>query len=161
MMDASPEGAGSPLRQGRKAFTTGQMSEMIRHRAFSSGFQNYRDFACKTDSGRLEARRAREQHLRASTGTSLAQLNMQRNNFYERRPSAFGVEFVTSRDAEVWEDGIQGLGRKSASEGALLRYALCASQEMTRSVRDDLGVDVTKTTRRQIRKPSFATRLDI
>merc|ERR1711865_478762 len=46
-------------------------------------------------------------------------------------------------------------------EGAFLRYAMQAADDMTNSVKQDLGVDVTTVTRREMNKSAFIARLDI
>uniref|UniRef100_A0A7S4PUN5 Uncharacterized protein n=1 Tax=Alexandrium monilatum TaxID=311494 RepID=A0A7S4PUN5_9DINO len=149
---ASPSHAGEQKKR-TKAFTTGQMGEMIRNRAFSSGFQNYKQFARKADRVRSEAL------WRARTGF-MSQEEAERKNFLTRPPSAFGVEIFGERDANAWESSIRGLGHKSSSEGALLRYAHSAVQTEAKWVREALGVDISEVTRRQIRSPDFLTRLD-
>merc|ERR1712048_824787 len=55
------------------------------------------------------------------------------------------------------------LPQRSVSEGALLRYASTAVEEMTWAVRTKLGVDVSnsKATRRMMRKSSFVAGLDV
>jgi len=138
----------------RKAFSHQQMSEMIRHHAFSSGFQSYQRFAGKSQPGLRPEAWHKE-------GESLTRLDRQRQSFFGRPASAFGVELRTRKDAEQWDRGVRALGPRSASEGALLRYAQCAVEEMTRSVREDLGVDVSTVTLKQMRKPSFVASLDI
>jgi len=128
------------------------MKEMIRSRAFSSGYQSYGQFVRKAGA-RTETNWRR--------GESSAQLDKERSSFFGRPPSAFGVELMSQRDTESWEQGVRTLGPRSASEGALLRYAQSAAEDMARSVRETLGVDVSSVSRRQMRKPSFASRLDI
>merc|ERR1712187_181261 len=94
---------------------------------------------------------------------SSAQLDKERTSFFGRPPSAFGVDrdLMSKRDVETWEQGVRALGPRSASEGALLRYAQWSADDMAKSVRDTLGVDVSTVSRRQLRKPSFVSRLDI
>jgi len=128
----------------RKLFTVNQMSEMIRNHAFSSGCHSYKQFARKAEPRRSSPR-----------AESLVQLGRPRN------ASNFGIELFTEREARAWEGNMQGLGRRSSSEGALLKYATRTVDDMTRSVREQLGVDVSATTRREMNKPSFLARLDI
>mmetsp|Transcript_22098 Transcript_22098/g.39639 ORF Transcript_22098/g.39639 Transcript_22098/m.39639 type:complete len:1788 (+) Transcript_22098:67-5430(+) len=136
----------------RRAFTNQQMREMIRNHAFSSGFTNYKQFATRPAPA-TPARR------RADAGPD--QLDLQRASFFGRSPSAFGVEIFNDKEGEAWDTGVRTLGKRSASEGALLKYAQSSADDMTRSVKHNLGVDVTTTTRRMIKKPSFVQRLDI
>ncbi|CAE8615944.1 unnamed protein product, partial [Polarella glacialis] len=79
-----------------------------------------------------------------------------------RAPSAFGIELYTETEREAWATEVcRSMPRRSASEGSLLRYAQKSVEEMTSVVRTSLGVDVSTTTRRMIKKPSFVSRLDI
>lgn len=139
-------------RRKRKVFTNGQLSEMIRHHAFSSGCQSYKQFRRKAE------RSGMEMSMRSRLG-STSQLEAHRSSFAGRPPSAFGVELFSHQDEEAWENCVRGLG-KSASEGALLRYAHSAVEKETNWVRKTLGVDVSKVSRKQIRRPSFLERLD-
>lgn len=134
--------------QIRRTFTQPQLREMIRDHGFSSGFQSYKQFSKRHDSGAVRPSR--------TTRREPPQLG-----FLGRSPSAFGVELVTASEREAWDLGVRSMGSRSASEGALLKYAQNAVEEMTRTVKLSLGVDVTKITRKDIRKPSFAARLDI
>jgi len=136
----------------RRAFSNQQMREMIRSHAFSSGFSSYKQFSNRPVPD-TPARR------RADAGPD--QLDQQRASFFGRSPSAFGVEIFNEKDGEAWDTGVRTLGKRSASEGALLRYANSSVDDMTRNVKHNIGVDVTTTTRRMIKKPSFVARLDI
>eukprot|EP00927_Polykrikos_kofoidii_P047602 TRINITY_DN41853_c0_g1_i2.p1 TRINITY_DN41853_c0_g1~~TRINITY_DN41853_c0_g1_i2.p1 ORF type:complete len:1789 (+),score=329.51 TRINITY_DN41853_c0_g1_i2:571-5367(+) len=153
---ASPSCDDVKAGTNRRRFTQGQMVEMIRNHAFSSGFQNY---------GRFQ-RSARKLHSDNSVHKLrgrefVTQLDAQRSSFFDRPADAFGVELSTSRDTQNWEAGTSGLGPRSASEGALLRYVHAGVEDLKSSVRTNLNVDVSTTTRAMIKRPSFAARLDI
>lgn len=155
---ATPSGTreGSPGRR-KKAFTGHQISEMIRNHAFSSGFHSYKQFH---ERGKNQAHQP-ETASKRRQGESLTQLEAQRHSFFGRPASAFGVVLENEKETEHWERNVRDLGPRSASEGALLRYAQSAVDEMTRSVRDDLGVDVSRISLKQMRKPSFIAQLDV
>jgi hypothetical protein len=135
-------------RDERKLFTSNQMKEMIRNRAFSSGCKSYTQFV-----KRAEPRRA------SPKGETMVQLDRERAA--SNTPSNFGIELINAKEASAWEANSRGLGGRSVSEGALLKYATQAAEEMTRSVKENLGIDVTVTTRREMSKPSFIARLDV
>jgi hypothetical protein len=131
-------------REDSKLFTPNQMSEMIRNKAFSSGCRSYTQFVRRGDKRRAIPK-----------SESLTQLERTRN------ASNYGVELFTSKESRAWEASRHRLGPRSSSEGALLRYAMQAADDMTNSVKENLGVDVKKVTRREMSKPSFIARLDI
>jgi len=147
-------GGASSRRRHRRNFSQSQLSEMLRNHAFSSGFQTYKQFIRKVEPSRSES----SFRLR---GDRMAELETQRKTFFGREAHAFGVELTTAREAEKWEATVRSLGPRSASEGALLRYAHSAVEDMTRSVNDSLGVDVSRVSRKQIKRPSFVQRMDI
>merc|ERR1712066_1204246 len=130
------------------------MKEMIRNHGFSQGNTSYRKFKRKANLASTETNWR-------SRGESSTLVDSRRNSFFGRQPAAFGVEMLSAHDVEAWDSTVRSLGNRSASEGALLRYANTAVEDMTRSVREELGVDVARVNRRQIRKPSFLARLDI
>lgn len=152
---ASASAAADTPSKPRKGLSRSQMSEMIRGRAFSSGFTSYKRFhssASKIDGMQGTRRTTRPEPLN--------DLEAKRKDFFGRRPSAFGVELSTASDEEHWQKGTSGLGTRSSSDGALVRFAERAVSEMTMTVRRELGVDVTTTTRKQMRRPEFVARLD-
>jgi len=130
-------------REDSKLFTSNQMSEMIRNKAFSSGCRSYTQFVRRGDKRRAIPK-----------SESLTQLERTRN------ASNFGVELFTNKECRAWEASRHRMGH-SASEGALLRFAMQAADDMTKSVKENLGVDVTTVSRREMNKPSFIARLDI
>jgi len=153
--DAVGQGTQPGERRSRRAFTQQQMREMIRNHAFSSGFQSYKQFAARPvpqDDDEIRPRRNSKERNEPVR---------KRQEFFGRKPAVFGVELLTDAEKEAWEAGVKGLGQRSASEGALLRYAQNRVEDMTRSVKKSLGVDVTQTTRRRMRMPSFVSGLDI
>lgn len=153
--DAAGQGTQPGERRSRRAFTQQQMREMIRNHAFSSGFQSYKQFAARPvpqDDDEMRPRRNSKERNEPVR---------KRQEFFGRKPAVFGVELLTDAEKEAWEAGVKGLGQRSASEGALLRYAQNRVEDMTRSVKKSLGVDVTQTTRRRMRMPSFVSGLDI
>jgi len=152
----SEEGEDS-ARQKRKAFTTSQLRDMIRNHGFSSGFQSYKQFH---ERGKNKPPQ-KETSAKRRLGQSLTRLEVQRHSFFGRQPDDFGVKLRRDQDKENWKGITQGMGRRSESEGALLRFSQSAVDEMTRAVRDDLGVDVSKVSLRQMRKASFIERLDV
>jgi WD40 repeat protein len=137
-----------------KAFSRQQMTKMVRNRGFSSGFQSYRTFMSKSQSaeGSVDITRRK--------GESLSQLDSQMSTFFGREASDFGISFITRKETDHWDRSTRGMGARSSSEGALLRFAQTAVQDATKCVFDDLGVDVSKTDMWQLRKPSFLARLD-
>jgi len=161
--DAPASDAGLPAQVGdgkskKKAFKSDesykQFSTMIRNHAFSSGCQSYKQFERNAGASRTETSwRAR--------GEQLKELDDQRKSFFGRHPSSFGVELLTDSDIRAWDVGARSLAQRSASEGALLRYARDSAESMARSVKENLGVDVSTVTRKQMRKSSFAARLDV
>ncbi|CAE7037320.1 unnamed protein product [Symbiodinium sp. CCMP2456] len=141
--DAVGQGTQPGERRSRRAFTQQQMREMIRNHAFSSGFQSYKQFAARPvpqDDDEMRPRRNSKERNEPVR---------KRQEFFGRKPAVFGVELLTDAEKEAWEAGVKGLGQRSASEGALLRYAQNRVEDMTRSVKKSLGVDVTQTTRRR------------
>lgn len=138
-------------RRRKKNFTSAQLSEMVRNHAFSGGCRTYKQYS----------RKAVPEH-KPRSDSAMAQLEAQRRLFFDREADAFGVELLPgSREEGAWENATRGLGPRSASEGALLRYAHGAVEDMTRSVHAELGIDVTRISKKQLRRPSFASRLDI
>eukprot|EP00931_Biecheleriopsis_adriatica_P036422 TRINITY_DN20985_c0_g1_i1.p1 TRINITY_DN20985_c0_g1~~TRINITY_DN20985_c0_g1_i1.p1 ORF type:complete len:1755 (-),score=434.04 TRINITY_DN20985_c0_g1_i1:113-4855(-) len=156
-LDATDPGAlrsGGGSQRPRRAFSNQQMREMIRNHAFSSGFQSYKQFNNRPQPTSGTPSRTRLTSGGDGTGS-------RRESFFGRAPSAFGVELISDVEKEAWESGVRTLGRRSASEGALLRYAQASVAEQLHAVKTSLGVDVTKTTRKTIKKPSFIARLDV
>lgn len=137
----------------RRAFTSQQMREMIRGNAFSSGFQSYKQFASRP--------KPKDEGDPTRRSTKVQDFETQRQRFFGRSPKAFGVELATRSEKEAWQENVKTMPRRADSEGALLRYAQSRVEDMTRSVKKSLGVDVTTTTRRRMRKPSFVSNLDI
>jgi len=138
-----------------KAFSRDQMTEMVRNHAFSSGFQKYGQYMKKSTSSAESGQTVR----RKSDG--LAQLDGERSTFFKREASDFGVSFITRKETDHWAGSTRGMGARSSSEGALLKFAYAAVQDATRTVADELGVDVSKTDMWQLRRPSFLARLDL
>lgn len=124
---------------------------MIRGNAFSSGFQSYKQFASRPTN---EAERV-------PRGSKVQDFEAQRQRFFGRSPQVFGVELGTKSEKEAWQQTVKTMPRRADSEGALLRYASSRVEEMTGQVKKSLGVDVTTTTRRRMRKSSFISDLDI
>jgi hypothetical protein len=150
--DDEREEDGAPKARSR-AFSREQMTKMVRNRGFSSGFQSYNGFMMKSSSqGALD--------LSRRSGESLSQLESQRSSFFGREASDFGVSFITKREENHWDRSIRGMGARSSSEGALLKYALTGVQEATKSVYEELGVDVSRTDMNLLKRPSFLARLD-
>lgn len=151
---ATDEGALGSSTEGKRkrTFTSQQMREMIRNHAFSSGYQSYKSFA-QRPSPATPAKGRRE--------NGPDQLDARRESFFGRAPAAFGVELYTETEKDAWDNGVRTMGRRSTSEGALLRYAHKSVDEITKSVKNSLGVDVTVTTRSMMNKPSFVSRLDV
>eukprot|EP00930_Biecheleria_cincta_P025948 TRINITY_DN18387_c0_g1_i1.p1 TRINITY_DN18387_c0_g1~~TRINITY_DN18387_c0_g1_i1.p1 ORF type:complete len:1789 (-),score=368.82 TRINITY_DN18387_c0_g1_i1:574-5940(-) len=151
---ATDVGALGSSTEGRRkrTFTSQQMREMLRNHAFSSGYQSYKRFASRP----LPSTPAKGQR---ENGTD--QLDARRESFFGRAPAAFGVELYTETEKEAWDAGVRTMGHRSTSEGALLRYAQNSVEEIKKSVKNSLGVDVTVTTRSMMKKPSFVSRLDV
>merc|ERR1719454_1066806 len=145
---------GEAPKADAKVFSRDQMTKMIRNRGFSSGFQNYKQFLSKSRSQQSSGETARRK------GESLSNLDAQRSSFFGREASDFGVSFITRKETDHWERSTKGMGVRSSSEGALLRFAQTAVQDQTRTVLEDLGVDVSKTDMFQLRRPSFLANLD-
>ena len=143
-----PSGGGG---QPRRHFTAQQMKEMIRNNAFSSGCQSYKQFASRPKADPSER----------APRTKVQDLEAQRQRFFGRSPQVFGVELTTKSEKEAWQQTVKTLPRRAESEGALLRYASSRVEEMNCQVKKSLGVDVTTTTRRRMRKSSFISDLDI
>merc|ERR1712187_156488 len=55
----------------------------------------------------------------------------------------------------------KGACRRSSSDSALLQHVQQTTNAMTTGVRELLGVDVSRTSRRELRKASFVAGLDI
>lgn len=149
---------------------------MVRHHAFSTGCQSYSQF---TSSLQLEAEASPAPlHM----AVALRDLEALRSDFMARPTSGLGVSMdsfglgatspVEELNALSGAGSIIGsgastsrtrssMGRRSASDSTLLRYARVTSEEMTRAVRDNLGVDVTRTSLRRMRASSFVASLDI
>jgi len=163
---------GGESKRKQKGFTPEQMSTMVRHHAFSTGCQSYQQF---TANLQLETEQPSPLHL----ASALRDLEALRNDFLARPTSGLGVTIgslgatepaevpiteassVTASGASSSRTGRSGLGRRSTSDSALLRYARGTSEEMTRAVRENLGVDVTKTSLRRMRGASFVASLDV
>merc|ERR1712159_74318 len=95
---------------------------MVRNHAFSSGINNYRQFQ-RLSATKLKSVQSTHRRPMPRGEPSLQELEARRNDFFGRRPSAFGVELSTSMDEQHWERGLRGLGPRSSSEGALVRFA--------------------------------------
>ncbi|CAJ1418484.1 unnamed protein product, partial [Effrenium voratum] len=134
----------------RRAFTAQQMREMIRGHAFSSGFHSYKQFASRPQP--------QDEGLRPR-GKNAQDMEAQKRRFQSRNPNIFSVRLATDSEKEAWQ--LAKSCNRSASEGTLLRYAQNRVEDMTRAVKKSLGVDVTKTTRHRMRRPSFVSNLDI
>mmetsp|Transcript_34438 Transcript_34438/g.78515 ORF Transcript_34438/g.78515 Transcript_34438/m.78515 type:complete len:1805 (+) Transcript_34438:111-5525(+) len=145
----------------RKMFSSEQMRHMVKHHAFSSGFQTYKQFIGKSHGSLPTSFDLDERPGQIDVAEQM--------NLFKRRPaSAFGVEFVTNRDADTWQDVVTKMShthtagvRSSKSEGALLRYAQNSVSDMNQKVFEDLGVDVSKVSLRQMKKASFIANLDV
>jgi len=153
--DGGMLGGGAAPKANARSFSREQMTKMIRNRGFSSGFQNYKQFMSKSHSqvsptGETVRRK----------GDPLSNLDAQRSCFFGRDASDFGVSFITRKETDHWHQSTKSMGVRSSSEGALYRFAQAAVLDQTRSVYDDLGVDVSKTDMYQLRKPSFLAHLD-
>eukprot|EP00928_Gymnodinium_smaydae_P014786 TRINITY_DN15435_c1_g1_i1.p1 TRINITY_DN15435_c1_g1~~TRINITY_DN15435_c1_g1_i1.p1 ORF type:complete len:1789 (+),score=436.94 TRINITY_DN15435_c1_g1_i1:132-5498(+) len=174
----TPAGAGEEKGKKSRSLTREQMAEMIRTHAFSAGFKSYRQFEAShaslrrsASSGNVQGAGAKGGHggghgagghggrhgLRS--GSSAPEMEARRE-FKARRPSAFGLDIATNKEQENWQVSTRSLGSRSTSDGALVRFAELAVADATERVRRELGVDVSTTNRRQIRKPSFLARLD-
>jgi len=134
----------------RRCFSRSQMQEMIKNHAFSAGLSSYK-----------QLRGVRSQVREQSSLINEKEIEAQKKDFFSRHASAFGVELASDRDRKNWEAGMRGMGPRSTSEGALLRYARNTVESTTRSVFKDLNIDVRSTTMKDIRRPSFVARLDI
>jgi hypothetical protein len=146
-----------PVRKAMTQTIKNHMSEMVRSGAFSSGYTSYKAFHNeKKKNSSTEARRPMPRGL-----PTLKAMDMKRDAFHDRRPSGFGVKLMTPMDQEHWQLSTRGLGTRSSSDGALIRFTDHAVTNMARTVYTDLGVDVRTTNRATIRRPSFAEHLDI
>jgi len=134
----------------KRCFTHSQMEEMIKNHAFSNGLSSYKE---------LRAARSNEKKREATINEK--EIEAQKRDFFARHASAFGVDLASERDRKNWELGTRGMGPRSTSEGALLRYARNTVESTTRSVYRDLNIDVRNTSMKDIRRPSFVARLDI
>merc|ERR1719486_1836484 len=121
---------------------------MIKNHAFSSGLSSYK-----------QLRTVRHQVRDSSINEK--EMEAQKKDFFSRHASAFGVELSSERDRRNWELGARGMGPRSTSEGALLRYARNTVESTTQSVYRDLKIDVKNCTMKDIRRPSFVARLDV
>lgn len=155
--DGEEEAASSPPAGGGKVarrMTAVQMQEMLRNNAFSNGYRTHGAF-----------RRGNPQSRSSSStwrgGEPPGQLEAQRRSFVGSPAAAFGIRFSTSREEENWERARRGMGGRASSEGALLSYARCAVEDMRRTVQDELSVDVSRVTLKQMRKPAFVRGLDV
>eukprot|EP00929_Paragymnodinium_shiwhaense_P018312 TRINITY_DN12867_c0_g1_i5.p1 TRINITY_DN12867_c0_g1~~TRINITY_DN12867_c0_g1_i5.p1 ORF type:complete len:1691 (-),score=396.59 TRINITY_DN12867_c0_g1_i5:417-5489(-) len=149
---------GPPTAAERRA----QLQEMISKGALSAGFRSYREFQSANQRKLKHAPQQPEKRPPMPQGKpTTSEFQGRRSDFFVRRPSAYGVELSTSREEQYWDSGTRGLGARSASDGALVRYVDAAVSECTGSVRRNLGVDVSVTSRRTMHKPSFVAGLDI
>jgi hypothetical protein len=164
----SPDEGGEPEatdEQGeeqavRKGMTQNQIREMVRSGAFSSGFTSYKAFkvaATRTEQSTPKQTRTPISHHQPSDRS----LNAKRADFHDRRASSFGLTLWTTSDEDHWQMSTRGLGSRSSSDGALVRFTKHAVTDMTRTVYSELGVDVRTTNRSTIRRPSFPQKLDI
>jgi hypothetical protein len=135
----------------RRCFSHSQMQEMIKNHAFSSGLSSYKQLRSVRPQVRAES----------SFSVNEKEIQAQKKEFFCRHASAFGVELASDRDRRNWESGTRGMGPRSTSEGALLRYARNTVESTTQSVKRDLKIDVRNCTMKDIRRPSFVARLDI
>merc|ERR1712232_938722 len=150
------EGAGEGAAEKPMRMTHRQMTEMVRSGGFSSGFTSYKAF-------RQAAKNTPEQTKRSTPHAmpTLKSLDTKRGAFYDRRASQFGVTLMTSSDKEHWQSSTRGLGSRSSSDGALVRFTDQSVTNITRTVYSELGVDVRTTDRSRIRRPSFTENLDV
>jgi len=144
----------------RPKFSRAQLSEMIKNNAFSSGFKSYKQYKSSCDV-KLPSRTLERRPMPTRGQSTQQELHERRRDFFSRQAETFGVELATRSDKEHWELGTRNLGPRSASEGALVRFADYAVNDVTRRVKEDLRVDVARTTRQQIRRPTFLAQLDI
>jgi hypothetical protein len=149
-------------KEARREANRERMVQMVRQHAFSSGFTSYKRFnafkeVTASTSSLPEARRP------VPRGEpTLQELESKRNDFFTRRASSFGLQLSPlASEEQNWQNATRDLGSKSSSEGALVRFANHAVNGMTKTVRDQLGVDVRTTTRAAIKRHSFVGRLDV
>jgi hypothetical protein len=144
----------------QKAQKRSQFNSMVQKSGFSGGFKSYRHFFDSLEKhGKMNSPESPAATRRKSHQSDL--VTKQRSNFFKRDPGDFGVLVETKKDTDHWSQSTRTMGPRSCSEGALLRYAQSAVQNATRSVYDDMRVDVTKTDMRQLRKASFIAGLDM
>lgn len=146
-------GSGKVARQ----MTAVQMQEMLRNNAFSNGYRTHGAFR----RGNPQSRSSASALLRG--GESPGQLEAQHRSLVGSPASAFGIRFSTLREEENWERSSKrpSMGGRASSEGALLSYARCAVEDMRKTVQDELSVDVSRVTLKQMRKPTFVRSLDV
>lgn len=148
----------------QKAVQRAQFNSMVKDHGFSSGFKSFRHLQSRVENSEKHSKKLSVPESPTNNrckGDSLAELNKQRTNFFGREAADFGVLLETRKDTENWGQSTRNMGPRSCSEGALLRYAQAAVHNMTRTVYEDMGVDVTKTDMRELRKPSFIAALDV
>lgn len=137
----------------KKLFTNRQMSEMIKNRAFSAGFKNWSQFNRRDPASSAPSWRSRIE--------ATQQMDQERESFFvDRTPIKFGLK-LTETEKRMWSTSANSMGPRSSSEGTLVRYALDAVQATTRSVHENLRVDVSQISLHQLQRPSFAAGLDI
>jgi hypothetical protein len=139
-------------------------NSMIRDHGFSRGFKSYRHLQSRLENSEKRGQKLSIPDSPANNrrkGDSIAELSEQRTNFFGRDAADFGVLLETSKDTDHWSQSTKNMGPRSCSEGALLRYAQAAVHSMTRTVYDEMRVDVTKIDLKELRKPSFIAALDV
>lgn len=155
----APADFGERTAKPKRMFSSNQLSEMIRNNAFSGGCQSYKSFRSKKKEKEAKEKRQPEKKPIPRGEPCFKEIQDRRKEFFGRSAEAFGIEIATKADADQWDNSVRGLGNRSSSEGALLRFAdqICDAH----SVRDKLNIDVTRIPRAQIRRPTFLANLDI
>jgi len=147
-----PDGSKSVAAK-QPEFTSTQIREMVRHGAFSSGYLSYKQFRGKT------------RHSMASPWPrqteSRTAVEAERKSFSRRPASAFGLELLLDKEVQTWDRSAHSMGKRCSSEGALLKFAHSTADDMARAVYENLGVDVSRTTLREMGKPAFMASLDV
>jgi hypothetical protein len=144
-------------KEKRKVCRREHFDAMVRNHGFSNGFKSYQHFQSKASQQQEES----PTNASRRKVESLANLHKERVSFFKRDAADFGVMLGTRKDSEHWTQSTRNMGSRSCSEGALLRYAQAAVESMSRTVYDELGVDVSRTDMKQLRKPSFVMALDV
>jgi hypothetical protein len=139
----------------QKAQHRANFNNMIKDHGFSSGFKSFRHLQRKVENSEKHGKKTLAPDSptgnRRKGEPSIDQIK-QRSNFFVRESSDFGLLLETRKDTDLWGQSTRNMGPKSCSEGALLRYTQSAVHSMTRTVYDEMGVDVTKTDMRQLRR---------